>query len=597
MRSRFRQSADLLSVLLGLHLLLVLACRPCSAQMNSPLAGQGLPRLETQKVYVSPYLDRLLKVDEENYRWEAVLYFYLTWEDPYAFDSARATGAEMLFNASTMPCSFQCSTIVSNLFCCDQIYLPGLFFKNVYAFPQDRGTLNNVFFEINNGSGVMWESRVHGVFYQPMDFSHFPFDSFDLLAEVRFYDIALTYDTTGVWGARHPGVELVPSSGGRKLYTYGRGDDSNNWAVTDFQVVRYKTDLASWFDQFSDRRSAASDPLPMAPGPNNTNRGLLQGVLDQRIGILITIERFWKPSLVNTVLPVVLVFMLGMFLFFTDESHLDVRLEGVIALFLALTAVQFVVSGTIPTSSYLVPTQQLILCTMIFLFLVAMESVAAFQIIMRHRKKQEAQRRKDAYRRYCKLRDAGRLKGGQNPPLSAADSLIAKEQLQVVRVGRASSGQDAADPEDNSCKGSKEVSIMLPKEQVAAMLGEGPFAGMPADGCASPTAAAAEATAAAAEAAEEAAKPGCSGRFNFIRFWERRQQRPSQLRTMRSLRRLTSALDQITADEAYGAYVGHLLDNVAAAVLGIGYVLVAAIIFVTQSGYINVFPDAEQDAY
>lgn len=115
----------------------------------------------------------------------------------------------MLFNASTTPCSFQCSTIVSNLFCCDQIYLPGLFFKNVYAFPrecelgtarrgrsclarrhasafwgararhsrvpsrlpaslpaEDRGTLNNVFFEINNGSGVMWESRVHGVFYQ-----------------------------------------------------------------------------------------------------------------------------------------------------------------------------------------------------------------------------------------------------------------------------------------------------------------------------------------------------------------------------------------------------------------------------------------------
>ncbi len=35
-----------------------------------------------------------------------------------------------------------------------------------------------------------------------------------------------------------------------------------------------------------------------------------------------------------------------------DESHLDTRLEGVIALFLALTAVQFVVSGTIPTSSY-----------------------------------------------------------------------------------------------------------------------------------------------------------------------------------------------------------------------------------------------------
>ncbi|KAL4419295.1 hypothetical protein ABPG77_001627 [Micractinium sp. CCAP 211/92] len=570
--------------------------------MNSPLAGQGLPRLETQKVFISPYLDRLLQVDEENYRWEAVLYFYLTWEDPYAFDTAKETGAAMLFNASTTPCNLQCSTIVSNLFCCDEIFLPGLFFKNIYALPQDRGELNNIFFSTTNGS-VMWESRVHGVFYQPMDFSHFPFDSFDLLAEIRFYDIALTYDTTGIWGARHPGVELVPSSGGRKLFTYGRGDDSNRWAVVDFQVVRYKTDLETWFDQFSDMRSAPDDPLPMAPGPGNPNRGIFRGVQDQRIGILITIERFWKPSLVNTVLPVVLVFMLGMFLFFTDESHLDTRLEGVIALFLALTAVQFVVSGTIPTSSYLVPTQQLILSTYIFLFLVAMVSITEFQIIMRHRKKQEAKRRKDAYKRYCKLRDAGRLKGGQNPPLSAADSLIVKDQLQVIRIGNTAAPQQSADPEDVTFKSSKEVSIVLPKEQAEAMLGKSPFAGVPADECTSPTATVAAANAAAASAAAAAAAEeqpvGCSGRLGFIpfRFWERRQEPSSQLRTMRSLRRLTSALDQITADEAYGAYVGHLLDNVAATVLGLGYALVAIVIFVTQSGYINVFPDAQQDAY
>ncbi|KAL4440540.1 hypothetical protein ABPG75_003541 [Micractinium tetrahymenae] len=521
MRSRHKRPAAS-PLLLGLPflLLLVLSCRPCRAQMNSPLAGQGLPRLETSKVYVSPYLDRLLKVDEENYRWETVLYFYLTWEDPYAFDTAKATGAPMLFNSSTTPCNLQCSTIVGNLFCCDNVYLPGLFFKNVYAFPQDRGSLNNIFFSVNNGS-VMWESRVHGVFYQPMNFSHFPFDSFELLVEMRFYDIALTYDTTGVWGARHPGVELVPSAGGRKLYTYGRGDDSNNWAVTDFQVVRYKTELASWFDQFSDMRSAPGDPLPMAPSPDNTNRGLLQGVTDQRIGILITIERFWKPSLVNTVLPVVLVFMLGMFLFFTDESQLDIRLEGVIALFLALTAVQFVVSGTIPTSIYLVPTQQLILCTYIFLFLLAMESIAAFQIIMRQKKKQEAQRRKDAYLRYCKLRDAGRLKGGHNPPLSAADSLIAKEQLQVIRIGQAAGREGAGDADELGSKGSKEVSIVLSKDKAAEMLGEGPFGGVPADACASPTAAAV--AAAAAAAAEEAQEQGCWGRFGFIRFWEAAQ--------------------------------------------------------------------------
>lgn len=31
------------------------------------------------------------------------------------------------------------------------------------------------------------------------------------------------------------------------------------------------------------------------------------------------------------------------------------------------------------------------------------------------------QRRREAYRRYCQLRDRGKLEGGNNPPLSAAD--------------------------------------------------------------------------------------------------------------------------------------------------------------------------------
>lgn len=37
---------------------------------------------------------------------------------------------------------------------------------------------------------------------------------------------------------------------------------------------------------------------------------------DQILGIFITVERFWKPSLINVVLPVLLVWMLGMAIFF-----------------------------------------------------------------------------------------------------------------------------------------------------------------------------------------------------------------------------------------------------------------------------------------
>lgn len=40
---------------------------PCS-----PLKGNGLPQLETDKVYVSAYLDRLLGVNEDDYRFEVI---------------------------------------------------------------------------------------------------------------------------------------------------------------------------------------------------------------------------------------------------------------------------------------------------------------------------------------------------------------------------------------------------------------------------------------------------------------------------------------------------------------------------------------------
>ncbi len=44
-----------------------------------------------------------------------------------------------------------------------------------------------------------------------------------------------------------------------------------------------------------------------------------------------------KSSLINSVLPVVLIFLLGMFVFFIGERELASRLEVIVALFLALT--------------------------------------------------------------------------------------------------------------------------------------------------------------------------------------------------------------------------------------------------------------------
>lgn len=45
-------------------------CSPNPPTPRSPLKGNGLPQLETDKVYVSAYLDRLLGVNEDDYRFE-----------------------------------------------------------------------------------------------------------------------------------------------------------------------------------------------------------------------------------------------------------------------------------------------------------------------------------------------------------------------------------------------------------------------------------------------------------------------------------------------------------------------------------------------
>lgn len=142
----------LVALLLALHL--------TDAQMESPLKGQGVPRLETTAVFVSAYLDRLLDVNEDNYRWEAVVYFYIAWTDFSAFDTMQAQSEQVLTNSS-FKCDFYCSNVLEQALCCSNIYLPSFFFKNAYGFPQDR----EIMYPADDGS-MLWEVRVHGIYYQ-----------------------------------------------------------------------------------------------------------------------------------------------------------------------------------------------------------------------------------------------------------------------------------------------------------------------------------------------------------------------------------------------------------------------------------------------
>lgn len=399
-----------------------------------------------------------------------------------------------------------------------------------------------------------------------MDFSHFPFDSFDLALELRLYDPTILISTDWLWGANHTGVTVVPSSGGKKIYTIGRGDDASSWAVTDYSLETYSVDMGSWFSQYSDLNSDPYDPMPLAPVNANQTGGyvdesgnllnVFNGVTDQHLAILITVERFWKPSLINAVLPVVLVFTLGLMTFFTSESSLDTRLEIVVTLFLALTAVQFVVIGQIPTSSYVVPTQQLVLTTYIFLFLLAIESIAVFHIVCRYEKKQETKKRKEAWRRYCKLRDQGKLEGGQNPTLaSAASAPQAKLDLEQQEANSSGIGGE------EKVAGSRPGTVFACSTCFGARQQEGHHV------------------------ESEAAAESKYRRKSFGIFFH------STKKADRGLRSVTT-LGQMTADEAFGQYIEHMVDNLSAVFLAVGYSVTAILIFTLQSGYIDLFPVA-----
>ena len=88
-------------------------------------------------------------------------------------------------------------------------------------------------------------------------------------------------------------------------------------------------DMGAWFNDYSDLASDPLDPAPLNPTTPNYKGGALNefgkplnvysGVNDQLLVLMITVRRFWTASIINSVLPVVLVFCLGMFIFCCGE--------------------------------------------------------------------------------------------------------------------------------------------------------------------------------------------------------------------------------------------------------------------------------------
>jgi len=169
----------------SLALLLFLSLTPSRAQMTAPMAGQGGFPEEPKAIHVSALQERLLAVDDASYRFENIVYVYLTWEDTLA-NQAMVDSTDSYRNGTKDECFKPCASVEQNLprkvpqgvylsdiSCCDGVWLPDVGMMNVYELPEGR--LQPYSIQIT-GRSVAWWVAIHAVYFTPMDFKRFPFD-------------------------------------------------------------------------------------------------------------------------------------------------------------------------------------------------------------------------------------------------------------------------------------------------------------------------------------------------------------------------------------------------------------------------------------
>ncbi len=80
---------------------------------------------------------------------------------------------------------------------------------------------------------------------------------------------------------------------------------------------------------------------------------------------------------------------LGFVVFFLPRKDMEARLGAITGLFLALAAIQFVITGMTPASSYVTSMQQLVLTSYICLILVGLENVFLWWLTIYHKSKEQ----------------------------------------------------------------------------------------------------------------------------------------------------------------------------------------------------------------
>jgi hypothetical protein len=151
-------------------------------------------------------------------------------------------------------------------------------------------------------------------------------------------------------------------------------------------------------------RSHPDDPAPLVPSVNGRVR-FGEDINVTSVTMVLTVKRLSLFFGISIILPVVVCTLISFLVLFVDPDRIDTRLQICITLFLALVAVQWVAEGSLPRASYIIPTRSLTVLSYSVLLVIAVETVAVYNIVNRHsiRRYHERMRAaRDAYASWAK---------------------------------------------------------------------------------------------------------------------------------------------------------------------------------------------------
>mmetsp|Transcript_3309 Transcript_3309/g.8173 ORF Transcript_3309/g.8173 Transcript_3309/m.8173 type:complete len:464 (+) Transcript_3309:198-1589(+) len=371
------------AVTILLAALLVLFSTRCDGLAKQPLQGQGTPPDEKVEVYVSAFLERLLEINDKEYRFENIIRLYFTWRDDRA-KQAFEDSTTAYRNGSLETCQKPCTDSVElsrdqtgfnpEFSCCDGVWLPSITTLNVYQLPSGRLQPYGIFIntrDTDDGVEVVWWVSVHAVYFTPMYFRDFPFDTQKLVMQFN-------EPSGGVSG-------FVPSATSTRWLVRGEGDIVSGWEVERVTIYPNFTSVQSTVDYVIDNYGtppAAGDPVPIT-GKAFRDDSFISRQVFVTFDVELVVKRLNSYYVMNTFAKLIILVFLSFVSYVIPAENFASRLSMNMTLFLTLTALNFTLNQQLPASSYPTVVNKLVLVCYVVCALAVPETILVHAVTTR----------------------------------------------------------------------------------------------------------------------------------------------------------------------------------------------------------------------